>query len=104
MARITWQLLTQGRDYASFPVRPKTPLPASLRELIPGWPGKGKQGFPQAKEANFLTTDFPQPLPCTTGWSLSSALRRRTLGQDGGLGICLSPWPGGLQSPPQREV
>ena len=79
-------------------------MPASLRELLPSRPGKGKEGFPYTKEADFFTTDFPQPLPYTTGWSLSSKLRRRTLGQDGGLGICLSQWQGGLHSPPQREV
>jgi Transposase IS116/IS110/IS902 family len=86
------------------PHRPRTPMPASLRELLPGRPGKGKAAFSQSQEADFFTTDFPQPLRCTTGWSLSSKLRRRTLGQDGGLGICLSQWQGGLHSPPQREV
>ena len=84
---------------------PRTPMPASLRELLPDRPGKGKTGFSQTQEADFFPTDFPQPLPYKTGWSLSSRLRRRTLGQDGGLGICLSQWQGGSRSPaPKRSV
>ena len=83
MGRITWQLLTQNRDYANFPM---------------------DQELRCRPVCGSFTTDFPQPLPYKTGWSLSSKLRRRTLGQDGGLGICLSQWQGGWHSPPQREV
>ena len=78
-------------------------MPASLRELIRGRPGKGKEGFPQAKETDFFKRDFPQPLPCTTGWSLSSKLRRRTSGQDGGLGICLSSWQEASTARPKEK-
>jgi transposase len=44
------------------PHGPRTPMPASLRELLPGRPGKGKAAFSQSQEADFFTTDFPQPL------------------------------------------
>src|SRR4030095_3824441 len=79
MARITWQLLTQERDYASFPVEQKLRCRTRRRALPSGRPGKGKAAFSQTQEADFFTTDFPQPLPCTTGWSLSSRLQRRPL-------------------------
>jgi hypothetical protein len=104
MARITWQLLTQNRGYANFPMDQELRCRPVCGSFSPAGPAKGKAAFSQSQEADFFTTDFPQPLRCTTGWSLSSKLRGRTLGQDGGLGICLSQWQGGLHSPPQREV
>ncbi|MCA1963472.1 MAG: transposase, partial [Prosthecobacter sp.] len=87
MARITWQLLTQGRDYQKMPPAPQPKANAAK--------AKTKQTLTPLRYAlraarsslSVSLRSAPQPLQSHTGWLLSLMLTQRTTGQDGGLGI-----------------
>jgi transposase len=59
MARITWQLLTQERDYASFPVDQKLRCRPVCGSLSPVGPAKEMKNFHKPKKPISLQQTFP---------------------------------------------
>jgi transposase len=59
MARITWQLLTQDRDYASFPIDQKLRCRAACGSLSPAGPAKERTDFHKPKKPIFSQQTFP---------------------------------------------
>ena len=71
MARITWQLLTQCRNYTS--VAETQYLRSQPAERIACAGGLAKEVHKPLRDP--FEEDFPQPLQNNTGWSLSRTLR-----------------------------
>jgi transposase len=59
MARITWQLLTQGRDYASFPVDQRLQCRPACGGFSPAGPAKERQDFHKPKKPISSQQTFP---------------------------------------------
>jgi transposase len=59
MARITWQLLTQERDYASFPLEQKLRCRPACGSFSPAGPAKERQHFHKPKKPISSQQTFP---------------------------------------------
>ena len=59
MGRITWQLLTQERDYASFPVEPKLRCRPAGGSFSPAGPAKERKDFRTPKKLISSPQTFP---------------------------------------------